>query len=91
MDAHLLMKTAKYYMEHLEILLLEGDDPFKRAILFSLAFDGLPTYEDLKNGTARLSPLFRLNYAFKHHQNLSSAPGRNRTLTLRSEAARSIR
>lgn len=71
-DVHLLMKTAKYYMEHLEILLLQGDDPFKRAILFSLAFEGLPTYEELKNGTPRLSPLFRLNYAFKHHQSMSS-------------------
>lgn len=71
-DVHLLMKTAKYYMEHLEILLLESPDPFKRAILFSLAFEETPTYEDLVNGTPRLSPLFRLNYAFKHHQSMSS-------------------
>lgn len=71
-DVHLLIKSARYFMEHLEILLLQSPDPFKRAILFSLAFEGLPTYEDLKNGTPRLSPLFRLNYDFKYHQSLSS-------------------
>lgn len=70
-DIHILVKSAKYLMEHLEILLLEGDEPFKRAILFSLAFDGLPTYEELKNGTPRLSPLFKLNQAFNKGDNLS--------------------
>ena len=81
-DVQRLMKTAGYLMEHLEILLLESPDPFKRAILFSLAFDGLPTYEELRNGTARLSPLFRLNYTFKHHQNLSSGTDGTRTRNL---------
>ena len=81
-DVHLLVKSAKYYMEHLGILLLESPDPFKRAILFSLAFDGLPTYAELKNGTPRLSPLFRLNYAFKHHQSMSSGTDGARTRDL---------
>ncbi len=81
-DVHLLMKSAKYYMEHLEILLLKGADPFKRAILFSLAFDGLPTYEELKNGTPRLSPLFKLNQVFHTTQSLSSGTDGTRTRNL---------
>lgn len=81
-DIHKLIESAKYLMEHLEILLLQGDDPFKRAILFSLAFEGLPTYEELKNGTPRLSPLFKLNQAFNRGENLSSGADGNRTRSL---------
>ncbi|MDO8638130.1 MAG: hypothetical protein Q7R43_01025, partial [Candidatus Daviesbacteria bacterium] len=76
-DIYVLIKSAIYLMEHLEVLLLQGSDPFKRAILFSLAFDGLPTYGELKNGTPRLSPLFKLNYDFKRSKKLSGGTDGN--------------
>jgi hypothetical protein len=59
-----LIAYTEYFMEHLHDLLLGGDDKQKNAAIFGLIFDQIPTYEELKNGTPKLSPLFTLNDAF---------------------------
>ena len=66
-----LMNYAKYFLEHLEVLLLDGANPIKDATLFELLFDELPTYNDLLFRTVRLAPLFKLNEEYKTSKSVS--------------------
>ncbi len=66
-------------MEHLNELVLSGDDPVRNGQMFSLLFEDLPTYEDLINGTLNLSPLFKLNKAYSKNKGALSEPGGTRT------------
>lgn len=70
-DVQLLINHCKYFMEHLENLLLQGPDPLKNATLFGLIFAKTPTYDELVNGTPQLSRLFKLNEAYKSSKFLS--------------------
>ena len=69
-----LIAYAEYFMEHLHDLLLGGTDKQKNAAIFGLVFDQIPTYNDLINGTPKLSPLFKLNDAFVSSKNNSVSP-----------------
>lgn len=69
-----LIAYVEYFMEHLHDLLLGGDDKQKNAAIFSLVFDQIPTYEDLVNGTPKLSPLFKLNEVFISSRSQSVSP-----------------
>ena len=66
-----LFNHCKYYIEHLEELILGGTDPIQNAAFFGLIFDKLPTYEELKHGTPSLAPLFKLNEAYDSQKDLS--------------------
>lgn len=59
---------------HQELKQLAKEKPLESARLFSLVFEELPTYEELENGTAKLSALFVLNESYKRKSN-DSAPG----------------
>ena len=59
-DMELGMDNIKYFLEHLEELLLHQPKPLKRAEYFSLLFEEPPTYEELVSGTPKLAPLFAL-------------------------------
>ncbi len=48
------------FLEHLDILLLGGSDPMKKAEYFSLLFDEAPTYQELRCGTPKLAPYVKL-------------------------------
>ena len=52
-----VLKRVKYFVEHLDELLLQQIDPVKKAQLFGVLFDKIPSVEDLKCGTQN-SPLF---------------------------------
>jgi site-specific DNA recombinase len=54
-----------YYLEHLEELMLDPDNPIRSAKMFSLIFTQLPTYEDLTVGTPRIECIFNLNHVPK--------------------------
>ena len=58
------MNQAKYFMEHLEELLTGGSNPLVNGAMFGLLFDERPNYQELLNGTPKLSPLFKLNNTF---------------------------
>lgn len=73
-DIQTLINYCLYFMEHLKELLLEGVNPLKDAAMFGLVFDTLPTYEDLKNGTPRLAPVFELNRGYESSKSLSVTP-----------------
>jgi hypothetical protein len=58
----------RYWMEHLEELLIDKDNPLVSARLFSLCFDVAPTIPEILNGTPTLSPLFRLDEEYKQQK-----------------------
>ena len=57
------MESIKYYLEHIEELLLDRSKPLKGAEYFSLVFNTPPTYQDLVSGTPNLAPIFALKPA----------------------------
>ncbi len=60
-----VMKYAKYFLEHIDYLLLKQIDPLKRASFLSIIFDKLPTYSEIISGTDDISKLTGLNELFK--------------------------
>ena len=56
-DIDRILARVRYFLEHLDSLLLKQQDPHKKAQLFGVLFDQLPTYDDLNYGTQK-TPLF---------------------------------
>jgi hypothetical protein len=61
LDVKSAIKYAVYLMEHIEELLIDTDNSMQQEQLMSLAFEELPRYDQILNGTAKLSPIFKLN------------------------------
>lgn len=59
-DIKAVTSVVRYYLEHLDELLLEGSDPIKKAAYFSLLFRKAPTYEELDFGTPDLAQFIAL-------------------------------
>lgn len=60
-DIDLLLTYAEYFMEHLEELLIDRDNPVQQRSLFEFLFDEMPSYEKIVSGTPDLSLVFKLN------------------------------
>lgn len=60
-----LTATVKYFLEHLNFLLISSPDPIKRATYFNLIFDTPPTYQELISGTPKLAPFIKLNESYQ--------------------------
>ena len=56
-DMEKILARVHYFVEHLDEILKKQIDPLKKAQLFGIIFDKLPTVEDLKCGTPK-TPLF---------------------------------
>ena len=56
-DMTKILDRVRYFLEHLDELLLQQIDPIKKAKLFGVIFDQAPTYDDLQLGTPK-TPLF---------------------------------
>ncbi len=78
-DMELVMDNIKYFLEHLEELLLHQPKPLKRAEYFSLLFEQPPTYEELVSGTPKLAPIFALKDTIDRPNISDGAPGGIRT------------
>ena len=63
-DMSMVMAYIKYFLEHMENLLLEGPNPETKAGYFGVLFDKAPTYEEIKSGTANLAQCVALNEVF---------------------------
>lgn len=61
LDVKAAIKYAVYLMEHLEDLLIDTDNSMQQGQVFTLVFEELPRYDQIINGTAKLSPIFKLN------------------------------
>jgi site-specific DNA recombinase len=63
LDFARVMARAKYFIEHLDELLVKQIDPIKKAQFFGVLFDKVPTYEEIKSRTlisGSLHPLLSL-------------------------------
>lgn len=50
-----VMEYMKYFLEHLEYLVLQQMNPIAKAGYFGVLFDKAPTYEEIKLGTPKNS------------------------------------
>ncbi len=60
-----IIGNIKYFMEHLEELLLQQSNPVAKAEYFGVLFDQLPTYAEIKYGTQNPTGLTGINELFK--------------------------
>jgi hypothetical protein len=60
-----VMKYAKYFLQHLESLLLQQGDPVKRAAFFGVLFDQTPSYAEIASVTGDVREITGLNELFK--------------------------
>lgn len=57
---HDFLQYAKYLMEHPTEMLEKPSNKHEQLALYSLFFDGLPTYEEILSGTPKLTLLFKV-------------------------------
>jgi hypothetical protein len=63
----------KYFMEHIKELLIDHCNPVMRAHYFGVIFDEIPTFAEIKDGTAQIEKIPGVNELFKlaHSQEVS--------------------
>lgn len=64
-DFKVVLKYVKYFLEHLEELLLKQIDPVAKANFFGVLFDKAPTYQEILSGTQNLAEITGLNELFR--------------------------
>lgn len=60
-----VLKYLRYFLEHLDYLLLQQSDPVAKADFFGVLFDKTPTYQEIVSGTQNLAELTGMNELFK--------------------------
>ena len=63
-DMNKVVAYVKYFLEHLEYLLLEQIDPIKKANFFGLIFNKTPTYAEIVSGTTGIQNITGVNELF---------------------------
>lgn len=63
-DIKKIITYVRYFLEHMEFLLLDQPDPELRANCFSILFDKTPTYAEIESGTPNLASCVALNEVF---------------------------
>jgi len=58
------MKYIEYFLEHLDDLLLQSEDPEVRAKYFGVLFNQAPTYEEIDSGTPDFAECIKLKDAY---------------------------
>lgn len=75
-DISVFLKYAKYFMEHIDEMLIDTDDMRRQQALFGLVFEEFPTYNEILSGTPKLSLVFAIK---KNHldgdSSLVTSPG----------------
>ncbi len=64
LDLSIIMKYVRYFLEHLEYLLLEQINPLARAGYFAVIFDKAPTYQEIISGTQDINKITGVNELF---------------------------
>lgn len=54
-DIRVITAYVKYFMEHLDELLIHLSNPVNKAAYFSVLFDKAPTYQEIKDGTQKIA------------------------------------
>lgn len=65
-DVTKILKHARYFVEHLDTLVLESNDRAIRNGFWSLIYPKTPTLEALQNGTPQTSPIMELKSVFEN-------------------------
>ena len=60
-----VLQYTKYILEHLPELLLDLCNPLRKAAFFAAIFNKIPTYDEIKFGTHKNSPLPEVNELFR--------------------------
>jgi hypothetical protein len=68
-DMEKMKGYVKYYLEHLEELLLHHSNPVLQAKYFGVIFDKAPTYKDIVSGTPDISKITGVNEVFRSKKN----------------------
>ena len=63
-NMELVMKYIKYFLEHIENLLIDSQDPVVKASYFGVLFDSAPNYQELISGTPKFAECIKLNEVF---------------------------
>ena len=63
-NIHLIMQYIKYFMEHLDDLLINLSDSVNRAAYFGVLFNKMPSYQEIKNGTLKIAQVPMINELF---------------------------
>ena len=64
-NARTIVAYVKYFMEHLDELLIDLCNPVDKAAYFSVLFDKAPSYQIIKDGTQKIARLPEVNELFK--------------------------
>ncbi len=64
------VRYAKHLMEHPVEMLINNDDLGTQQALFGLVFEETPTYQEILNGTPKMSPIFRLSDEYMGQKSL---------------------
>ena len=59
-----VMEYIKYFLEHLEYLVLQQMNPVAKAGYFGVLFDKAPTFDEIKFGTPKTAAAIELNRLF---------------------------
>jgi hypothetical protein len=70
-DIHSFVRYVKELMEHPVEMLVKQEDINALKGLFSVVFDELPTYEEIVNGTPKLSLAYQLSEEFHNKKSLN--------------------
>ncbi|MFA6427399.1 MAG: recombinase family protein [Candidatus Magasanikbacteria bacterium] len=81
-DVDVFVSYMKQFMEHLPLFLSDNSNIDRQRALFGLIFDEFPTYEEIKNGTPKFSPIFqqKRDFPFRKSQSVSQVVFRWNTL-----------
>jgi hypothetical protein len=63
-DMGKIVGRVKYFLEHLDKLLLQQIDPVKKAQFFGVFFDRIPTYAEIKTGTENPAKITEVSKLF---------------------------
>lgn len=67
-DMRIVMTYIKYFLEHLENLLLADSNSITRAQYFGVLFDIAPTFDEINGGTPDFAQCIKLNEVFVRSQ-----------------------
>ena len=63
-DMNAILLYVKYFMEHMDDLLINLSDPVNRAAYFGVLFNKVPTYQEIKDGTQKIAQIPGVNELF---------------------------
>ena len=75
-----VLQYTRYFLEHIDYLLLQQSNPIQKANYFSLIFDKTPTYREIDSGTKNIGLLTGINELFSFKNMSKSLMVRERGL-----------